>query len=236
VIEQHAANTAWLGEPAGLVTDARFFTLSADERNRFLAPYAVVEFKHPLASLPPAASLLEAGFAWVDVQIEFRIGLNRIEDTPSLQELEVCFADESPFTVDDGESRSFEEERFVELPGMTQDALDRRYTAWARQLIAEHPSTSLQVSHHSKPQGWFLSRPSDHGMNLLLAMLHRDATISGMLLYQKSLRAYAARGHSLGWAGFSVRNVNVHNIYARLGARFTSPLGCWVWVRRPPPA
>jgi hypothetical protein len=233
VIEQHAANTAWLGAPAGVLTDARFFTLPAGERDRLLAPFAIVEFKHPLASVPLARSLLEAGFAWVDVQIEFRIGLGRIDDSTSLQELEVRFADESPFTVSDGESHPFEEERFVEVPGMTQEALDRRYTAWARRLIAEHPSTSLQVLHCSKPQGWFLSRPSDHGLNLLLAMLHRDATISGMHLYQKALRAYASRGYPLGWAGFSVRNVNVHNIYARLGARFTSPIGCWLWVPRP---
>jgi hypothetical protein len=232
MIEQHAANTAWLGVPTGVVTDDKFFTLGADARSRLLAPYAFVEFKHPLASAPPAAVLLNADFAWVDVQIEFRIGLSRIEETPSLRELTVRFADESPFTVRDGESRSFEEERFTELPGMTQEALDRRYTNWARQLIAEHPATSLEISREGKPQGWFLSRPSEHGLNLLLAMLHRDATISGMLLYQKGLRAYAARGHSLGWAGFSVRNVNVHNIYARLGARFTPPVGCWLWVKR----
>jgi hypothetical protein len=231
MIEQHAANTAWLGAPAGVVTDEKFFALGADERNRLLAPYAFVEFKQPLPSAPPAAVLLHAGFAWVDVQIEFRIGLSRIDETPSLQDLTVRFADESPFTVEDGESRSFEEERFSELPGMTQAALDRRYTNWARQLIAEHPATSLEVWRDGKPQGWFLSRPSEHGLNLLLAMLHRDATISGMLLYQKGLRAYAARGHSLGWAGFSVRNVNVHNIYARLGARFTPPVGCWLWVK-----
>jgi hypothetical protein len=231
MIEQHAANTAWLGLPAGVVTDEKFFALGADERNRLLAPYAFVEFKRPLPSAPPAAVLLKAGFAWADVQIEFRIGLSRIDETPSLRDLTVRFADESPFTVEDGESRSFEEERFSELPGMTQAALDRRYTNWARQLIAEHPATSLEVARDGKPQGWFLSRPSEHGLNLLLAMLHRDATISGMLLYQKGLRAYAARGHSLGWAGFSVRNVNVHNIYARLGARFTPPLGCWLWVK-----
>jgi len=231
MIEQHAANTAWLGLPAGVVTDERFFALGADERSRLLASYAFAEFKHPLPSAPSAAVLLDAGFAWVDVQIEFRIGLSRIDETPSLQELTVRFADESPFTVEDGESRSFADERFSELPGMTQSALDRRYTNWARQLIAEHPATSLEISRDGKPQGWFLSRPSAHCLNLLRAMLHRDATISGMLLYQKGLRAYASRGHSLGWAGFSVRNVNVHNIYARLGARFTPPVGCWLWVK-----
>lgn len=232
MIEQHAANLAWLGVPAGVVIDEKFFALPADEQARLLAPYAFVEFKSPLESSPPAAVLLNAGFAWVDVQIEFRIGLSRIDETPSVRELTVRFADDAPFTVEDGDSRSFEEERFAELPGMTQAALDRRYTNWARQLIAEHPATSLEVSRDGKPQGWFLSRPSEHGLNLLLAMLHRDATISGMLLYQKGLRAYAARGHALGWAGFSVRNVNVHNIYARLGARFTPPIGCWLWTRR----
>src|SRR5271154_3726564 len=108
MIEQHAANTAWLGLPAGVVTDVEFFSIDAAKRSRLLAPYAFVEFKTSLESAPPAAVLLNTGFAWVDVQIEFRIGLSRIEETPSLRELTVRFADETPFDVRDGESRSFE--------------------------------------------------------------------------------------------------------------------------------
>lgn len=229
-IAEHPANTAWLGRRVGLIVDAAFFEAPAEERARRLAPFSVVEFKHPLTSAPAARMLHDAGFAWIDVQIEFRIALGRVDDSPSLGALDVRFADEGPFTVKEGSTRPFESERFAEIPGMTQDALDRRYTAWARQMIAEHPELCLAVSQQGRPQGWFLSRPGKRGLNLALAMLHRDATVSGLLLYQAALRAYAARGHAMGWAGFSARNVGVHNIYARLGAHFTAPVGCWLWI------
>jgi hypothetical protein len=67
-------------------------------------------------------------------------------------------------------------------------------------------------------------------LNLTLAAARRQARISGFLLYEKGLAAYAARGHRIGFASFSVMNTPVHNIYAKLGARFTPPTAIWLWV------
>jgi hypothetical protein len=36
----------------------------------------------------------------------------------------------------------------------------------------------------------------------------------------------------LGEARFSIENRSVHNIYARLGAIFLEPTGCWLWTAR----
>ena len=48
-------------------------------------------------------------------------------------------------------------------------------------------------------------------------------------LYQKTIRAYAAKGARIGFTSFSVRNTAVLNIYSQLGARFTSAEGVWLW-------
>ncbi|MCH2110764.1 MAG: hypothetical protein MK135_15695, partial [Polyangiaceae bacterium] len=76
-------------------------------------------------------------------------------------------------------------------------------------------------------QGYFLSQNTNSGFELTLAMLQSNTKITGMHLYHKALLAYAARGHRLGGAGFSVYNTPVHNIYANLGARFLSTEDFW---------
>jgi hypothetical protein len=232
MIHEHAANSAWWGDRVGTLTDPGFFSLPVADQRLLLASYAWVEFKSPLGAAPAAQRLREAGFAWVDVQIEFRIGLGHVPTSPSLDAMETRFALEAPFTVEAGDLKPFEHERFLELPSVTPERVNERYACWARQLIAEQPAWCLEVLRDDRPQGWFLSRQTERGLNLTLAMLHKDASISGMHLYQKALLAYAAKGARLGWAGFSVGNVAVHNIYARLGAQFTPPMGCWLWVRR----
>jgi hypothetical protein len=232
LIREHRANSAWWGERVGILADPAFFSLGRSEQVAVLADYAWVEFKAPLKTAPPAHRLLEAQFAWVDAQIEFRIGLAHVPSSPSLDPLQVKFADEEPFTIDAGDLKPFVHERFLELPGITPAKLHERYARWARQLVAEQPDSCLEIKYQSQCQGWFLSRRGERGLNLTLAMLHKEATISGMHLYQKALIAYAGRGQRVGWASFSVGNVSVHNIYARLGAQFTPPVGCWLWVNR----
>jgi hypothetical protein len=61
-------------------------------------------------------------------------------------------------------------------------------------------------------------------------MLAKDARVSGMLLYHKACITYAGMGYRVGEASFSATNSAVHNIYARLGARFTAPSGNWLWI------
>jgi hypothetical protein len=232
VIREHAANSAWLGRPAGILTDPAFFDLPAGEQNRLLAPFSWTEFRCPLPAAPPAEKLARAGFAWTDCQIEFRIALGKITSTPSLESLEVEFADARPFTVEASDMKVFRHERFLEVPGVTPEKLAERYSAWANRLLANHPGWCLRIHYQSHLQGWYLSEPDGESVHLALAMLHKDASMTGLHLYQKALIAYANRGARMGRAGFSVRNTDVHNIYARLGALFTPPLGCWLHVRQ----
>jgi hypothetical protein len=231
VIREHAANTAWLGRPAGILTDGAFFDLSTAEQAKLLAPFSWTEFRCPLASAPPALKLQGAGFAWIDCQLDFRIALNRITSTPSLEKIEVEFADARPFTVSPAEMRVFRHERFLEIPGVTPEKLAERYAAWAARLIESNPAWCMRVVYESRVQGWYLSEPEGESVHLTLAMLHQDASVTGLHLYQRALLAYAGRGARMGRAAFSVRNTDVHNIYSRLGALFTPPQGCWLHAR-----
>ena len=229
MIRLNEVNTRWWGAPAGIVDDPGFFALPEDERVRALAPYRWVEFKSAFAGAPPLAAMARAGFFLADVQIAFRIAL-KDGGGPCGERLTVRFADEAGFGYLEHDLASFEHERYVHLPGHTPERLNARYADWGRQLICEHPGTCLAVLSEGEAQGWFLSQPAVTGLNLTLAVAHRQTRISGFLLYEKSLAAYAAKGHRVGFASFSVMNTAVHNIYAKLGARFTAPMGVWLWI------
>jgi hypothetical protein len=108
--------------------------------------------------------------------------------------------------------------------------LSQRYALWSNQLIQEQGQWCLEILENGQVQGWFLSRiEQGKGLNLALSMLHRDAGISGMLLYQKAMVTYAKMGARIGRAAFSVFNTPVLNIYANLGARFLPGSVCWLW-------
>jgi hypothetical protein len=231
VIRQHDFNTRWWGQPAGIVDDGAFFSLPDAERSRALAPFQWVEFKCRLHEAPPLARLRAAGFVLADTQVEFRIGLGRRTISAGADSLGVRSAGNAAFVVRAEEMAPFEHERFRHLPGYEPARASLRYCEWSRELIHDHPDTCLEFTLGDAVQGWFLSRPASGGLNLTLAMLHRSAKISGFLLYEKALEAYAERGHRVGWAGFSVTNTAVLNIYSKLGAQFIAPVGIWLWCR-----
>ena len=230
MIRLHEFNTRWWGQPAGIIDDSSFFAMPWEAREQALAPFRWVEFKSRLKDAPPLKDLQRANFFLADTQEEFRIALKSGPLSACALPLQARFADEERFDLGDNDFAAFEHERYQHLPGCTADLINARYGEWARSLIHEHPETCLQVLEDGAIQGWFLSRPSSNGLNLTLAMVRKDAKISGFLLYERGLVAYAARGHRIGWASFSVTNIAVHNIYAKLGAHFVSPTGIWFWV------
>ncbi len=228
MIRRHDFNSEWWGADVGVATDVALFDLDADQRDALLAPWAWVEVRAPLDPLV-CARAAAAGFALVDTQIPFRIGLARIETSPSVDRLDVAFANDAPFTIAPGASAAFEHERFAALPGVTSARLAERYDRWAAGLVADHPSRCMRVLSDGDVQGWFLGRDTDRGLELTLAMLAKDARISGQLLYHRALRAFGEGGARMGYASFSVTNTAVLNIYAALGARFIASQGAWLW-------
>ncbi|HBZ57426.1 MAG TPA: hypothetical protein DEO88_18650 [Syntrophobacteraceae bacterium] len=232
MIREHAFNSRFWGKPVGLVEDARFFNLSGQERQDLLQPYDWAEFRASVADAPDPRKLADSGFGWVDTQLHFRIALFQQSLKTCGEALEVHSAADQCFTLSSDELALFEHERYRFLPGITAARLQERYAMWANNLIQEQPQWCLRVCSESKVQGWFLSSMQEKkGLNLTLAMLRKDAGLSGLLLYQRALAEYASRGVRIGWASFSVGNLPVLNIYSHLGARFVEASSCWLWWR-----
>ncbi len=229
MIRENIHNSAWWGKPVAVVVDAAFFALEPAARQAALRPYAWAEFKSPLASAPPFLQLAASGFTLVDMQIGFRLMLGAVPDSPSLADFVCEFADQTHFEIGLGGTRSFEHERFLQIPGATLERLAQRYVNWSNQLVREHPEWCLRVLYQGEVQGWFLASLTKQGLYLALAMLSKTAQVSGLHLYQKAIRAYAAKGARIGHAAFSARNTAVLNIYSQLGVRFTPAEGIWLW-------
>jgi len=230
MIHKHEFNSLWWGNDVGVVQAKDLMMLSADEVDRQNSRFAWIEAR---ASRTPGSAPIDAlqmqalGFFHVDTQIQFKIGLNRLKSTPSLDDLEVRFADAEPFNVNNGDFKAFEFERFSQLPECSTEKINERYRLWSQQLIADNPYNCLRIFLNGDVQGYFLSRKNPAGFELTLAMLHSNAKITGMHLYHKALLAYTERGIHIGKASFSVYNAAVHNIYASLGARFLSTEDFW---------
>jgi hypothetical protein len=232
MIKQHEFNSEWWGEAVGIVTDPVFFTHSAAEQRAALRQFAWAEFVHPVSKLPGRQTLAESGFFYTDTQVRFRIDLSHIKPGPCANSLQVEIAAESPFTVRDGDLKTFPHERFFSIPGATESQVNARYVRWSNNLIRQNPATCLRFLQDSQVQGWFLSHAESGSIDLTLAMLSATSAASGFDVYSRALAEYARMGFRLGSASFSVRNGPVLNIYAALGARFLEPRECWMWIRR----
>lgn len=239
MIREHVANSTWWGAPVGITHDASWLELGPGERERLLDPYAWVELRCALNEAPSPALLAAGGFFWIDTQVEFRIALKgRTAAVPaerSVDALSAVFADEAPFRRSFDDAASFTCERYLALPGVDQATLDARFHAWATSLKGAHPAHALELRRGDDVEGWFLAEPragASDTVALTLAMATKSSTSSGLVLYERALRAFASRGARLGSARFSVRNTPVLNVYAALGARFTKTIGCWARLGR----
>ena len=232
MIDSHDFSSRWFGSPVGIVRDAAFFALPAAERQAALKRYSWVEYRAPSVDGAVLAALMQDGFLQSDVQIHFRLRLQEAAPGPSLDTLSVVRADEKPFGIAPGEMAEFTHERFSLVPGVTTRMITQRYEMWAAGILKSAPHFCLEVRSERGVEGWFLSSKDTRqaGLNLALAVLHREARISGMLLYRKALGIYRSMGETLGWASFSATNTPVLNIYSELGARFTSSTVIWLWI------
>lgn len=232
MIKTHDFNTRWWGKPVGIVTETRFFDTPASDQEQLLAQFDWVEYRMPLEHPPvDLVAVHRAGFFQVDTQINYRLNLTKLDAPSSLESLTVEFADEVPFEVHGSDIKAFEHERYLRLPGATEERVNERYALWSQQHRVQHPTTSLRIRSGERVEGWYFGDANAGvGLNLTLAMLSRESDISGLLLFLKAYHAFAERGHRLGWASFSVQNSAVHNIYAAIGARFINPIGHWLWI------
>lgn len=230
MIREQVFNAHWWGARVGFLDDASFFSLTPREQHAMLDEYAWVEFVAPLGAVSPH-DLSRSGFVQIDTQIGVQLDLTRIPPPPAPINLQAESADGKAFVIDADDMASYERERYRYLPDITPHKINARYALWSKALIVAQPQWCLQVSNGQQVQGWFLAEQEREGFRLTLGMLNRNAQISDTLLYQVALGEYVRLGQRVGSARFSVTNTAVHNIYAKLGARFLAPSGCWLWIR-----
>lgn len=228
-MQEHAFNSRWWGQPVGIVTDAAWFSGDTATLQATCAHFVWAEFTSYEAATAVRQAAHRVGFVYADTQMQFRIDLRRFATETLPPDVEVRQAGLGVANWKPSGLRTFEHERFSMLAGCTPDRLADRYAGWAAELARSAPATCLEIFHRGTLAGWFLSRPSKTGLELALAMTAAAGTLPGATLYRAALGAYARSGYRIGHAGFSVRNRSVHNLYAALGARFTSTRDAWIW-------
>lgn len=233
MIREHEFNSRWWGARVGILDDPDFFSQPEEVRRRMLEPYRWVEFRRSIEKVAEPWLLSRTGFAQVDTQLRFRIGLKRLSLRSDAEgSLPVRFATGGDFALPEGQWPLFLHERFRHIPGATPEKIAERYAIWAHALLAKSPEWCVEVGPRGDPQGWFFAETAGEHLHLALAMLGPGAAISGFDLYSAALAAFARRGAQMGEARFSIENRPVHNIYARLGAVFLDGIGCWIWINR----
>lgn len=223
----HEFNSKWWGKPVGVGNVDDYCALEPEQRRAMVAEYDWIELRGQ-PTRQQVWCLSDDGFACVDQQVSFRVGLRARSSSPTSAALAVITAKQEPPLFDLTKMALFERERFWLLPGVDEATLQQRFALWGRVLTEESPETCLAlVNAERRVQGWFLSRPDERGLELTLAMLSKDSEISGFHLYERGLAHYGA-SHAMGWASFSGANTAVLNIYARLGASFVSTQQYWL--------
>lgn len=230
MIRNHQFNSMWWGKPVGLITSAAFFDQPPDVQQEQLADFAWVEFRQLYDRPLPVWSLAAAGFTHADIHIRFKLGMHQVAESPSLDAMDAVFAVDDIFEINPEDMAQFEHERFLLLPGATRERVNSRYAIWANTVIRDHPEWCMEIRTEGVPQGWFISQMEGKSLNLTLAGLRKDASISGMHLYHKAMVEYAKRGARIGFASYSATNTQVMAIYAKLGVRYLVPEGFWLWT------
>ncbi len=231
LIRHHEFNSSWWGKPVGIVSLEKIEPKQMQSLHEVLSLYDWVEYKQNLVDGISNLCISRLGFELVDVQIPFRISLSNIASTPSIENMQIIPASERSFAIERDEFIPFHNERFKFIIESNEALLNKRIYLWSNQLIEANPQHCVRLELLGETMGWFLGQVTDQGLQLTLAMLKRGSNISGMHLYQKAMNYYKLLGFKIGYASFSVTNTPVMNIYAKLGARFYDPIGCWIWQK-----
>jgi len=230
MIREHEFNSKWLGYNCGFMNDLSLFSLSPTEQDKILNEYQWIELRTTDFSAEKLRDLHTRGFWQVDTQVKFSLDLTKLPQKIDAEGFELYRASEKPFMIEQQDIWSFANERFLSLPGVTQKMVDERYVTIANKLIESNPEWCFCFTDKNKVQGWYFATPQGTEIDLTLAMRHKDSYIRGRQLYHLAISHYA-KNFTLATARFSITNVAVHNILAKLGARFLDPEGVWFWMK-----
>jgi ribosomal protein S18 acetylase RimI-like enzyme len=192
---------------------------------------SLVFTKLPLGSVEVGRVLSSLGFYPVETLVELYLPMSRfsrIVDRP-LQSWRIRQAEAADWPSLSGlASMSFRNDRFHRDPSLCARKADERYAQWVeRGLRSGEPVFVLEHVSRNEIGGFYHLRRIDDGtIDLSLAAVAPAYQRSGLgsLFYQEILADCQKLGYAVATTRVSVTNLDVLNLFARLGFTFRNPV------------
>ncbi len=194
---------------------------------------ALVATKIPVAAVALAEVLARAGFYPVETMLELHLPLARfrppVERVPEGLALRPAAPADLPAVAAMARD-AFRTDRFHLDPHLSSERADERYVAWVeRGLAAGEPVFVYEDRPRARLLGFFHVREVQPGVvDLSLAAVEPGAQRVGvgLLLYQAVVAECLARGMRAALTHVTVANLDVLNLFARLGFALRDPRLC----------
>jgi GNAT superfamily N-acetyltransferase len=186
--------------------------------------------------LEVARRLGRAQFYPVESTVNVSVSLGRFEEplgrAPGAVRLRVAEDRDLP-TLKEIARTAFAADRYHQDPHIPAGRADERFARWIeRALESGELVFSYEESGSGEILGFFHLRPSTpQAVDLSLAAIKRALRGSGLgpWMYQEVLRECRKRGFERAFTRMSVGNLDVVNLYARLGFSFAQSVLTWHW-------
>jgi len=183
-----------------------------------------------------ARRLGRAQFYPVESTVNVSVSLGRFEAplgrAPGAIRLRVAEDRDLP-TLKEIARTAFTADRYHQDPQIPAERADERFASWIeRALESGEPVFSYEDSRTGEIFGFFHLRPSTpQAVDLSLAGIKRSLQGSGLgaWMYQEVLRECRKRGFERAFTRVSFGNLDVVNLYARLGFSFSRAVVTWHW-------
>lgn len=197
------------------------------------SPHLLVA-KVPVAATPVAEVLGAAGFYPVETMVYLHLSLARFQPlvarAPASLALRAATTDDLP-ELEAMAARAFTTDRFHLDPHLSNEAADRRYVSWLRGgLEAGDPVFVYEDTRRGKRVGFYHVRETGPGVvDLSLAAVRPDAQRIGLglLMYQAVVAECRERGFREAETHVTVGNLDVLNLFMRLGFEVRRPVFCF---------
>lgn len=194
-------------------------------------------------NLDASRRLGRAGFYPVESTVNVSVALGGFEaplgPAPAFVRLRVADAAQLP-ALKELARTAFAADRYHQDPHIPAARADDRFARWIERAFENgEPVFSYEESSSGDLLGFFHVRPSSpRAVDLSLAAIQRALRGSGLgpWMYQEVLRECRRRGFERAFTRASLANLDVVNLYARLGFSFRESVITWHWFGSDSPA
>jgi GNAT superfamily N-acetyltransferase len=184
--------------------------------------------------------LTEHGFYPVETMVELHLPLDRFQPvvsrTPQGLTLRPATSEDLPRLQQLARS-AFYADRFHVDHNLDRRGADERFGRWIDRAMRDCEPVFVYEDHsRASPLGFFHVREvSRNPKTIDLSLGAIDAAYQklgfGLLLYQSVLTECKSRGYTIAETRVSINNLDVLNVFARLGCSFLNPVLTFHWYR-----